>query len=156
MTEADGIDDDNLDNVVEKQPKNEDFISEVGQPVSAMESEDDDDSSDNVVESDDSDGDREDDYNYITDFCFCDREEDYDYDYITDYMERAIEKKQAKSQKQKISMYEWKRLKTSEISMHEWKELKTSETSMYVYGEGAIKDLEAKVDACEKGGRPVK
>ena len=42
MSEADCIDDDNSDNVVENQPESEDFISEVGQPVSATESEDDD------------------------------------------------------------------------------------------------------------------
>ena len=77
-----------------------------------------DDSSDNVVESEDSD---------------VEREDDYDYDYITDNIERAIEKRQAKSQKQKLSMYEWKGLKTSEISMYEWKRLKSSEVSMYVY-----------------------
>ena len=52
MAEADGIEDDNSDNVVENQPKSEDFISkEVGRPVSVMESEE-------------SDSDREDDCDY--------------------------------------------------------------------------------------------
>ena len=102
MTEADDIDDDNSDNVVENQPESEDFISkEVGQPVSAMESED-------------SDGDREA-FWYPELLELQCREDDYDYDYITDYIERAIEKKQAKIQKHKISMYEWKRQKTSEF-----------------------------------------
>ena len=37
MTEADGIDDDNSDNVVENQPESEDFIcKEVGRPALAM------------------------------------------------------------------------------------------------------------------------
>ena len=89
MTEADGIDDDdNSDNV--------------GQPVSAMESED-------------SDGDREA-FWYPELLELQCREDDYDYDYITDYIERAIEKKQAKIQKHKILIYEWKRQKTSFFS----------------------------------------
>ena len=62
------------------------------------------------MESEDSDSDREAFwYPELLDLQF--REDDYDYDYITDYIERAIEKKQAKIQKQKISMYELKRQK---------------------------------------------
>ena len=92
MAEADGIDDYNSGNVVENQLESEDFISEVGQPVSEA-----------------SDGDREA-FWYPELQC---REDDYDY--ITNYTERAIEKKQAKIQKHKISIYEWKRQKTIEF-----------------------------------------